>query len=343
MPEIQARLAAVAPPATETVAEKPSEKPSEKPVAVSVSVASPPSPAPGARQAPRQFKALPSITLYYDPAVSNVHRQLVANLFSRMLLTIEMYMTLDAALTQKEATATETASSGTDQLPWKPGELLTIHEQAAGKEKPRVKPTSVQQNVPAWTLFAMFMIAIPLANNLIRERSDGTRGRLRCLPVSPFTQLFGKILVYMGLCFIQFGIMLIIGSKFLPLLGTPDLVLGGQYEAILVATGASAMAATGYGLMIGAIARTNDQASFFGAISTIIAGALGGIMVPVFMMPEAMQAVSVYSPLNWGLNAYLDIFLREATIGEILPNLGKLIAFFIASLSVSMFFYFRSE
>ena len=35
-------------------------------------------------------------------------------------------------------------------------------------------PSSVQQNVPAWLIFAMFFIAIPLSNTWVQERQQGT-------------------------------------------------------------------------------------------------------------------------------------------------------------------------
>ena len=45
------------------------------------------------------------------------------------------------------------------------------------------QPTSVQQSVPAWLVFAMFFSVVPLANTLISERQQGTLRRLRTLPV----------------------------------------------------------------------------------------------------------------------------------------------------------------
>jgi ABC-2 type transport system permease protein len=44
-----------------------------------------------------------------------------------------------------------------------------------------IKPNSVQHNVPAWTLFAIFFIVIPLSINIVKEK---TRARSSdCAPI----------------------------------------------------------------------------------------------------------------------------------------------------------------
>ena len=52
---------------------------------------------------------------------------------------------------------------------------------------------------------------------------------------------------------------------------------------------AASLAATGYGLMVGTLAKTYEQASMFGAVSIVIAAALGGIMVPTYVMPHGCR------------------------------------------------------
>lgn len=41
---------------------------------------------------------------------------------------------------------------------------------------------------------------------------------------------------------------------------------------------------------------------------------VGGIMVPVDLMPRRMQAATVVSPLARGSNAFLDARVREGTL-----------------------------
>jgi len=73
----------------------------------------------------------------------------------------------------------------------------------------------------------------------------------------------------------------------------------------------------------------------------VIASALGGIMVPTFLMPAALQQVSAFSPMNWGLNAFLGIFVRQYGFWDVLPDVLKLLAFFGVTLFVSLFYTAR--
>ena len=199
-------------------------------------------------------------------------------------------------------------------------------------------PNSVQHNVPAWTLFAMFFICIPLAGNIIKEREDGSAFRLLTMPGSYMIVILGKMLTYVFVSLIQFTLMLCVGVFILPMLGLPQLNIGNSLPVLLVVAFSSGLAATGFGLLVGTIATSHDQASLFGAVFVIILAAIGGVWVPTFVMPEVMKKISVISPLNWGLEAFYGIFLRNFGIKEILPEIGKLLTFFLATLGISYYY-----
>jgi len=107
------------------------------------------------------------------------------------------------------------------------------------------------------------------------------------------------------------------------------LELGSAPLALLVVAISAALAACGYGILVGVLARSYDQASTFGAVSVVIAAAMGGVMVPVYVMPRAMQDLSVVSPLGWGLDAFLEIFVRDGDVASVLPRVAALGVFFL--------------
>ena len=78
---------------------------------------------------------------------------------------------------------------------------------------------SVQHNVPAWTMFAMFFILYPLAGNFIKEREEGSMLRLRLISGSQFPVIAGKFAFYFIVCLIQFLMMIAVGIFIMPLLG----------------------------------------------------------------------------------------------------------------------------
>ena len=190
-----------------------------------------------------------------------------------------------------------------------------------------IKPNSVQHNVPAWTIFAMFFIVIPLGTNIVREKDNGIERRLRVIPGSFDMSVFGKISAYMLVCMLQFALMLSTGLFWLPMLGLPELVIGSNVAALLAVALACALAGTAYGLFIGTLARTHEQAASFGSISVLIMAAIGGIWVPSFVMPPLVKNLGSLSPRNWGLNAFYDVFLREGGLDMVWPHLLRLFLF----------------
>lgn len=170
-------------------------------------------------------------------------------------------------------------------------------------------PSAVQQSVPAWMIFAMFFIAVPISNAFLTERQQNTLARLASMNVSVLTLILGKFVPYMLINWFQAVIMVAIGCWLVPLLGGDALNIHGSISALAVITIAVSIAAVGFALLIASLVDTTEQATILAAVSNIILAALAGVMVPKFLMPEYMQQLAVISPHAWALDAYLDIFL----------------------------------
>jgi len=184
--------------------------------------------------------------------------------------------------------------------------------------------------------FRHVFIIIPLTGNLVRERDSGLATRLRLMPGNAFHALGGKIIVYLLVGLVQFGIILLMGKLIFPLFDLPSLVLGNEKAALLLMAVSTTLAATGYSVLVGTVARTHDQAAVFGMVSVIILAAIGGIWVPVFMMHDLMQKASIISPLNWSLDGFYDILLRGGELSDVANNLALLLAFFVINLSLAI-------
>lgn len=182
-------------------------------------------------------------------------------------------------------------------------------------------PTSVQQNVPAWLVFGVFFVVVPLSNTMIRERQLGMELRLRTTPVSQATILAGKLLPYFLVNQFQVAIMLAIGVFFVPALGGDPLSLAGVPKTALVVMAVSlSLAALGYALLIAVVSRTTEQATMLGGAGNIILAAIGGIMVPEFIMPDILQALTQISPMAWGLEGLLIPLLHGGGGVDVAPH-----------------------
>lgn len=218
---------------------------------------------------------------------------------------------------------------------YKKSQIITYKEVYASESENKVVPNAVQHNVPAWAIFAMFFIAIPLSGSIIKEKNEGSVFRLHTMPTPYLLLVNGKIIVYVIVCQIQFLLMLSVGQVFLPMLGLPALVLGNSLLGISVLTLATAFAATGYGVMVGTLAGTEHQAAIMGSLSIILLSALGGIWVPSYVMPEVMRNISAWSPLNWSLEGFYKLFLRGGHVSDIMGEALKLMVFFFITMAVT--------
>ncbi|MGE5247047.1 MAG: ABC transporter permease [Verrucomicrobiota bacterium] len=300
---------------------------------------------------------VPGLTVHFDPAVQGAFRTAVANSLQRVLLGIELRekgAALSGMMEQRmrprivggiplppAGIATKRTPPIHFELDTEP--VLKMEEAPDSGGRSSRRPTAAQQNVPAWALFGMFFIVVPVSGALIRERQTGTLRRLMTMPISLAGLLAGKIVAYTLVCMAQFVLMVAIGAFALPLLGTSGLIVGPRWPVVGIIALTAALAATGYGIMVGVLARSYEQASVFGAVSIVIAAALGGVMIPVYVMPRSMQAVSVVSPLAWGLKAFQDVFVREGTLRTVGPNLARLMLFSLATLSVAWWSLRRSR
>lgn len=204
------------------------------------------------------------------------------------------------------------------------------------------RPTSVQQNVPAWLVFGMFFVVASLSSLFVQERGSGALGRLQSLGVSRFTLLASKALPYLGVNALQAVLMLAAGIWFMPLIGGDALSLASiHWGALLLSLGAVSLAAVSLSLALACLVRSHAQAATIGPMVNVLMAAAGGIMVPKFVMPGFMQRLVEISPMNWGLEALLTVLLRGGGVADALPQIGRLAAFAAVMFIVAVFLFRR--
>jgi ABC-2 type transport system permease protein len=268
------------------------------------------------------------VKLYFDPAVQISFKNGVMSAIDKMISQIEtqsIYATFQEQL-------------GEDVVTFDQKSFITFKEIVPKINDREIIPNSAQHNVPAWTLFAIFFIVIPLSINIVKEKNQGTFVRLRTNPVSYAIVLAGKTIMYSIICMIQFYMMVAVAVFIFPQIGLPALNIEGNLFLMSLVALFSGFAAIGFGILIGTIAKTQEQSAPFGATATIVLAAIGGVWVPVFAMPKMMQIIAKCSPMNWGLNAFYDVLLRKATLIDIFPEISLLFVFFTLTTTVAIFY-----
>jgi ABC-2 type transport system permease protein len=266
------------------------------------------------------------IRLYFDPATQMAFKSAVKNNIDKMVSELEVQAVYN--LFQEQLSDSVSAFSDKSFLQFR--EIMPIQ---GAKE---LIPNATQHNVPAWTLFAIFFIVIPLSINLVKEKGQGTLVRLRTLPMPYFLVIMGKTVTFLVICMIQFYLMVAVGVWLFPHLGLEPLQVEGKMTLMSLVAFCSGFAAIGFGILLGTISETQEQSAPFGATSVVILAAIGGVWVPVFAMPEFMQLVSGFSPMNWGLNAFYDVILRNAGLVTLLPRLSLLLVFYALMTGIAL-------
>jgi ABC-2 type transport system permease protein len=272
-------------------------------------------------------KELNKVKIYFDPAVGETFKSAVKNDIEKLVSKVESRKIYSVFEDQMGIEADHDLLEESS---------IKFEEVVAQKGKDGIIPNTVQHNVPAWILFGIFFIVVPLGINIVKEKNLGTNIRIRTSPVSYATIASGKIITYLFICLIQFAVMLLIARFIFPPLGLIPFNPGMKIFSMIIVVIFSSLAAIGMGILIGTIMKTQEQSAPFGAIFTIILSAMGGIWVPVYLMPEIMQKVAVFSPMNWGISAFYDIILRNGNILDISKELLFLFLFFVATFVLSL-------
>ena len=275
------------------------------------------------------------VQLVFDPTLDQSLRSLVQG---HLLLALQAVLIDQVHDEMTKMAKEEVGNGGSSRIPSETIPNVSrfeglVRERAVGGMQ---LPNPIQQTVPAWALFGMFFIVIPISSSMIRDRNLGIFKRLLSFPVSKTELLMGKILPFILINFLQFSLMFAVGVFILPRFTHLNLSLNFSLWGVLVVTVVSTLAATGYGLMVSCLSKTQEQAAAFGALSVVILAVLGGVMIPRLVMPEFMQNISQLSPLYWGLEAYYDVILRKATALVLVRKLTVLFVFSMVCASVSL-------
>ncbi len=158
-------------------------------------------------------------------------------------------------------------------------------------------------------LFLMFTVSYG-GRSILAEKSQGTLSRLLVSPTSPTQILGGKVI----------GIFLTGAAQMFILIGGTSMLFQlkwGDPLGVILLTLAAVFGATGWGMIITALARTPAQVGSVGSAIMLIFGILGGSFVSLDQMHPIVQTMSRITPNSWALDGFTTLAL-----GGTLTNLS---------------------
>lgn len=177
------------------------------------------------------------------------------------------------------------------------------------------------------TMYALFAVTLN-ARAVVEERQKGTLERLLTTRLTVWELFAGKFMANMGRGFLQMLILLALSYAvfhiFTPL----------SFIQILVLAFIFAAAVSALGLLIAAIARTADQATWIAVFFTMVMVMLGG----TFFKPSSgslLATISKISVNTYANNAFDAIVIQGRSLASVGFELGVLAAIVIVCLPIS--------
>jgi ABC-2 type transport system permease protein len=167
-------------------------------------------------------------------------------------------------------------------------------------------------------IFFLFFTVQFGVNGLLEERHAGTLPRLLAAPIAKFAIVAGKAITAAIMGIISMSVLvvatsLMFGAEWGNPLGVLLLIVGGIFAAI--------------GIMgiVGAFAKTAEQAQVYSSIIAVVLGFMGGTFFPVGQSGGLLAKLRFVTPHAWFMQGLGD--LSGGSVADVLPAVFALIMF----------------
>jgi ABC-2 type transport system permease protein len=196
---------------------------------------------------------------------------------------------------------------------------------------------SLAHTAPGMMLQFAIASLLTSAQILVNERKTRSLQRLMTTQTARWQILAGHFLAIFTMLFMQFTLLIAFGQ----------LVLGLDYLRLPLATLFMALASTAclaaLGLLIGTLAKTDEQAIIFSLIPMFLFAGLGGAWVPLEFTGEVFKAIGHLTPVAWGMDGFKNILASargwESVTVPVLALFGYGVLFF----TIAIWLFSRSE
>jgi len=165
---------------------------------------------------------------------------------------------------------------------------------------------------------------------IVRERELGTLEQLFVTPVGRLGLLFGKLIPYAIVGFLE---MLIVLTVMVVVFGVP---INGNVGLLLGLSTLFLVCALGLGLLVSTLARTQLQAMQFAFLLMLPSVLLSGFMFPRNEMPAPIYLLSFVIPVTYFIEILRGVVLRGADFVDLIPQVIGLSACTVVILVLSV-------
>jgi ABC-2 type transport system permease protein len=201
------------------------------------------------------------------------------------------------------------------------GRPATYRLQAARVEDASLAPIQfVTPGILSWGIATSATFGAALS--LVSWRKTQLLRRMRLSPAPVWTVVGARVWVSLVVSFAQAA--LFVGLALTPLFG---LRLTGQWWWSIPLLAVGTLAFLSIGLLVGAVAKTEEAASALANFLVLPMAFLSGTFFDITQAPGWLQAISKVLPLRWMNDAMLDVLVRDKGLAALLPAVGVLAGF----------------
>jgi ABC-2 type transport system permease protein len=185
-------------------------------------------------------------------------------------------------------------------------------------------------------MFAIFGL-ITSAQILVQERKARTLQRLMTTAMKPWEIVAGHMLAMFALTFLQTGMLVVFGQLALQVnyLREP---LGTLLVSVTLGLWIASM-----GLLIGVVAKSDEQVILYSMIAMFLFSALGGTWFPLESAGGAFAAIGKAMPSAWAMNGFQNILIRGLGLASVWAAVGILSAYALGFFLLAVWRFRRLE
>jgi ABC-type multidrug transport system permease subunit len=181
-------------------------------------------------------------------------------------------------------------------------------------------------SVAGTAIFMLLFSVAGIGESLLEEKQEGMLKKLLCSPLRSNHILYGKMVFANIISIAQLSIMFVYAGLVF------GLAIMHHLPSLVLMIFVTAYACSSFGIFLASFAKSRQQVQTLSTLVVLIMSGIGGSMIPVFMIPEFMQKISVFSVNYWGVQGFYDIFWRLLPLTDITFLSRVLVLIFIGTL-----------
>jgi len=175
----------------------------------------------------------------------------------------------------------------------------------------------------------MLMTMMLTAMSVAREREEGTLDQLLVAPFSPTEIMIGKAIPSMLIGMVQSTLILLVALYWF------RIPFAGSLAVLYLGLVLFLSAAIGIGLLLSSIAANMQQAMIMTFVVLMPFMILSGLAAPVENMPRLLFYVTGANPLYYAIKIARGVYLENAGMDVLLPDMLALMAISVVSLPIA--------